>query len=146
MKQVVVLQVSSPLSKCVALSTKLLSASRNVCRRLVWRNSAAVRPTRRHCSAVDVSSFRCQRPGICRVRSSLLARRVVHEIQRSVLVARAVRVLVCWCASSRLWSCDCMLSADYVVSATLPSAVLCRHHNKHLRELPREVVTDEREV
>ena len=39
-----------------------------------------------------------------------------------------------------------MLSADYVFSATLPSAVPCRHHNGHLRELPREVVTDEREV
>ena len=39
-----------------------------------------------------------------------------------------------------------VLSADYVFSATLPSAVPCRHHNGHLRELRREVVTDEREV
>ena len=39
-----------------------------------------------------------------------------------------------------------MISVDYVFSATLPSAVPCRHHNGHLRELRREVVTNEREV
>ena len=39
-----------------------------------------------------------------------------------------------------------VLSADYVFSATLPSAVPCRHHNGHLREMRREVVTDELEV
>ena len=99
----------------------------------------------------------------CRVRSSLLAQRAAHQIQWEVLVARAVRVLMCWCASSRLrsivaaplhvlgreWTVAAgarVLSADYVFSATLPSAVPCRHHNGHLRELRREVVTEERKV
>ena len=66
------------------------------------------------------------------------ARRVAHEIQASVLVARAVFVLRCWCASlspplcpaivatpfhflGRSQKSGLVLSADHVFCASLPS-------------------------
>ena len=93
-----------------------------MCRRLVWRNSAAVRPTRRHCSLADVSFFSLSATKnpfplnilsyfwksssaehaamalACRVRSSFLARRVAHEIQKGSVgrtCSACADVLVC---------------------------------------------------
>ena len=82
------------------------------------------------------------------------ARHVAHEMQRSVLVARAVFVLRNWCASpspsfrqtivtwkgnGRSQQCGRMLSADHVFNVTLPSPVPSGFRYGHLGELRRGV-------